>query len=1363
MTDAGTWRERFIEFTDVVPANVAKVYIRLILGPNYGGSSGAFRMDNIQIVGRPDELRVTDGQIAAGGYKFHVEGNIYDVDSGLQIDQATMKMANRAGVRNEGKSDIVDGGRGEDTTLRWEIGEFTKSEVTDLVNDSDVGAGLQLSVQVPDADRDRANDTLWLDGNLGRLRVVDDDTERPKLTLGTMKPRSGILAQWRFTSATNGLYPTRGDASVEFSRLMCETLNGAVSTPRFWDVSPEGGTYSVRQSGWHYNTKYWHVEMTPEADMAITNISFRSMINKPNGPTTYHIIKFVNGVSNTWLATGTFNGGAAPETNVWYTSSHSWSSNSPVLIEAGKTTQFRIWGVGGATNSIGTYWAIANLTFQQGVVGTNGVTEVTDEEFTSGSFKLTGNTWDEDSGIRGTNSTETAKRPRYSMNAPNGSVFATNVPFVFDKGFSDDGSVTTEADGKFEAPIPTPSYTNVMLGEYFGTATVWDADDDRTVDDLETRADLALYVVDNDITPPSAVGTIRVNGVAVPPTAPDRNSVLWTNKPEFLITFDSVAVDQEADESVSPKQRAVTGIGEYRVATNDVTSLTPSNRATIGRPYAVAATNGALANYGFEMTGANLGWTMDTLCQLQPLNTGGTNLVKEGFYSLRQAVGGVAYQTIQFENTAHVTPKVSVQGWYQGTAGATFRIDAYRTNNLVTPVATHTVPLDSRTLWSGFGINPALEIGDGTVEVLKVSLIAGNDVTYWDNIRFGVDIGANRPAMRFVADDQNQGLIPQYLFAVDADNNRQGDRLAGEALPFYTAYDVTPPTVVPNLKASTELVDDPTTQFDLDWVSTYVGPDDPGHTRYPQWGGSNRDLLSPWQHYKVYYHVWYPELSTPADFVYTNFIATGAYTNWENVCSTNLVEDPSVHTNYLALTNRLRNKIRLYDLEFDQDYVVVIVGVDKAGNEGPAGATSWATNNTIKFSVTRGWTMPKDEASSAFPDKVFAYTNVDSVAALSWTASGPTNPPLTYPGGSPWQSVTSLYELVRKDYDLVYWDAGRFQESPANKWNLAGSVRTNWFVDDAGLFRPRGQIRFFRASYKDRWRTNRTEIIDGQTVVVPQRPLASEEVYAIHNVILSGGPNYVALHGEPYTNTFASIFGGVENFPGGGTLHPQSGSTVIEFFSPGTNALLSQAFFLNSSNRWMRMDGGGDDVTDTPMPTNFFSRGFSIHLPDPVPEPYAVTNAFDYEQKNPDGTYKQVPAMVWSPIVQVPTNNFMQQIHGGNRRPNILVYNVAALRLPVAAHPSELNLTGFVGGPRGQSDELYTFNTSTKAVRQDVIYCDEQGVWRFVASNSLVPWGYLKPNDIIVIVSRNGGIGTSWAWHYGPGYFYQMPTRWMGH
>ena len=496
---------------------------------------------------------------------------------------------------------------------------------------------------------------------------------------------------------------------------------------------------------------------------------------------------------------------------------------------------------------------------------------------------------------------------------------------------------------------------------------------------------------------------------------------------------------------------------------------------------------------------------------------------------------------------------------------------------------------------------------------------------------------------------------------------------------------------------------------------------------------------------------------TSGAYIYTNFIATGAYLGWSNVTAASSISDPSATgTNYLAMTNLTQNRIRLYDLDFDQDYAVVIVGVDKAGNEGSAGIYSWATNNTIKFALTRGWCMAKEEASTSFPDATLTNALTKRAAALAWTASGTTN-------AQAGDDVTNLFTEVKKDYDLIYWDASSFRESAQNDWKLLGTVRSNWFVDDGGQGRKRGNLRFYRASYKDRWRTNRTEIIDGQTVVVPQRPLASEEVYAIHNVILSGGPNYVALHGEPYTNTFASIFGGVENFPGGGTLHPQSGSTVIEFFSPGTNALVSEYYFLNSSSRWMRASGNVDDVTDQLMPSNFFSRGFSIHLPNPVPEPYAVTNAYDYEQKNPDGTFRQVPAMVWSPIVQVPTNNFMQQIHGGNRRPNILVYNVAALRLPVAAHPSQLKLNGFVNGAPGVSDELYTINTASKAVRGDVMYCDAKGVWRFVGSQSLVPWGYLMPNDIIVIVSRNGGVGSSWWWYYGPGDFYQLPDRWMGH
>jgi hypothetical protein len=76
---------------------------------------------------------------------------------------------------------------------------------------------------------------------------------------------------------------------------------------------------------------------------------------------------------------------------------------------------------------------------------------------------------------------------------------------------------------------------------------------------------------------------------------------------------------------------------------------------------------------------------------------------------------------------------------------------------------------------------PAVTIGDGTVETLKISLIdGGGNTTYWDALRLSVDIGTNLPSMRFMASTNNQGLTTtNYLFAVDADNNRAGDRLAG--------------------------------------------------------------------------------------------------------------------------------------------------------------------------------------------------------------------------------------------------------------------------------------------------------------------------------------------------------------------------------------------------------------------------------------------------------------------------------------------------------------------------------------------------------------------------------------------------------
>ena len=111
-----------------------------------------------------------------------------------------------------------------------------------------------------------------------------------------------------------------------------------------------------------------------------------------------------------------------------------------------------------------------------------------------------------------------------------------------------------------------------------------------------------------------------------------------------------------------------------------------------------------------------------------------------------------------------------------------------------------------------------------------------------------------------------------------------------------------------------------------------------------------------------------------------------------------------------------------------------------------------------------------------------------------------------------------------------------------------------------------------------------------------------------------------------------------------------------------------------------------------------------------------------------------------------------------------LVYNIAALRLPVSVHPSEMKLleSGFVKGVPGWSDEIYTMDTTTKGVLNGkTIYCDTSGVWRSVSGNGLVPAGYFKPNDVLVIVSRNRVGDGHWTWTYHPRQFYALPTRWM--
>ena len=81
----------------------------------------------------------------------------------------------------------------------------------------------------------------------------------------------------------------------------------------------------------------------------------------------------------------------------------------------------------------------------------------------------------------------------------------------------------------------------------------------------------------------------------------------------------------------------------------------------------------------------------------------------------------------------------------------------------------------------------------------------------------------------------------------------------------------------------------------------------------------------------------------------------------------------------------------------------------------------------------------------------------------------------------------------------------------------------------------------------------------------------------------------------------------------------------------------------------------------------------------------------------------------------------------------------------MAVHPSQLNLpTNFCRANKLEADYIYTWDTTRKLVRDNTaIYCNLGGEWRFRQNDAPVPAGYFKPNDVLVIVSRNGGLGNT--------------------
>jgi len=305
--------------------------------------------------------------------------------------------------------------------------------------------------------------------------------------------------------------------------------------------------------------------------------------------------------------------------------------------------------------------------------------------------------------------------------------------------------------------------------------------------------------------------------------------------------------------------------------------------------------------------------------------------------------------------------------------------------------------------------------------------------------------------------------------------------------------------------------------------------------------------------------------------------------------------------------------------------------------------------------------------------------------------------------------------------------------------------------------------------------------------------LASEEVYALNSVPLLQGINLVALHGEPYTNTFRALFGTDPEFwPATDRF---GDCTRIDFFTTGTKAVAKgdDCYWFgvdeNQQPNWYwhhkvsttvtnenqppteQVKTVDEIVTDREFPAEMFSRGFSITLPELDSSHATMTTEVNGEIYS---------GMVWNPILRVPTNGpagrdyFEETVTYGGRREGHC-YTLVSLNLPVAAHVSRMNLLecGFQpGNGVNTGDMIYTYDNEKKAIRQDsIIYFDgsydaETGKWNGSWKNKMGSGLVFRPNDVIVIVSCGAPAGKqagdTWTWRYRPLDFYQAPTRWMG-
>ncbi|HMP72175.1 MAG TPA: fibronectin type III domain-containing protein [Kiritimatiellia bacterium] len=266
----------------------------------------------------------------------------------------------------------------------------------------------------------------------------------------------------------------------------------------------------------------------------------------------------------------------------------------------------------------------------------------------------------------------------------------------------------------------------------------------------------------------------------------------------------------------------------------------------------------------------------------------------------------------------------------------------------------------------------------------------------------------------------SEGVVTGFVFAVDNDNDRPGDRMRNPGIPYVVRVDRTPPPAVQNLRATDavggdifDLTIDETSEIKVEW-SAFA-------TEAVAAGPRSDDAeLSPWDTYIVTYYQVDDVTEQPVANAITT-VLTRTTTGWTNV----------LHTH--AFTNLV-----ISNLDFDTYFRIHIQGRDKAGNVGDAVS---AIGNTDRFSVTQGVnrvSLDLEVFWTGYEDRWYDVLYVDTASGFhnglsnAWGHLLLTNRPAMYDTGS--VSRARPGELTGTTYRF-------YRVARPGAWQVTNSVR----------------------------------------------------------------------------------------------------------------------------------------------------------------------------------------------------------------------------------------------------------------------------------------------------------------------------------